>query len=88
MRKATMAFLTAGLLLASCTTAPGAVRGFQAPGGEAHWAMVGRSNDSTGWNRNVDNAIPGAPQYVAASADGSVIGFLYTDGSLRWFRTK
>ena len=56
-----------------------AVRGYQAPGG---WGMVAEQKVAV----QADIA-PGQSAYVGASADGSLMGFLTSDGTIRWYKT-
>jgi hypothetical protein len=57
-----------------------AVRGYQAPGG---WGMVAESKVAD----HADVA-PGASAYMGASADGSLMGFIFSDGTIRWYKTS
>jgi hypothetical protein len=56
-----------------------AVNGYQSPGG---WGMVAQQKvaDSA--------AIVGTSAYVGASADGSVMGFISADGTIRWYKAS
>ena len=57
-----------------------AVQGYQAPGG---WAVLAEQKVAS----SADVA-PGSGAYVGASADGSVIGFITSDGTIHWYRTS
>jgi hypothetical protein len=56
-----------------------AVRGFQAPGG---WGVFAEQRVAS----SADVA-PGSSAYMGASADGSVMGFITSDGTIHWYRT-
>ena len=74
----------AAVALAGCsaTQQPNgvAVRGYQAPGG---WAQVAEQRVAV----QADVA-PGQSAYMGASADGSLVGFLTSDGVIRWYQTS
>lgn len=71
------------LALAGCTATDQpngvAVRGYQAPGG---WGVLAEQKVAS----RADVA-PGTSAYVGASADGSVMGFITSDGTIHWYRT-
>ena len=75
--------IVAIIALAGCTRTDQpngvAVQGFQAPGG---WAVLAEQNVAS----SADVA-PGTAAYMGASADGSVIGFITSDGTIHWYRT-
>lgn len=71
----------AGLLASACASPPPVVRGFQAPGGATVVAQLRTSSDLTA------GMLPGSASYVGASVDGSLIGFLTSDGYVKWYRT-
>jgi hypothetical protein len=84
MRKVLVASIAAILALSACsaTDQPNgvAVRGYQAPGG---WGVVAQQKVAD----HADVA-PGTSAYMGASADGSLMGFIYSDGTIRWYRTS
>ena len=75
--------ILAAVALAGCTATnqPNgvAVNGYQAPGG---WGVVSEQKVASS-----ANVAPGTSSYVGASADGSVIGFITSDGMVHWYRT-
>lgn len=78
--------LAAGTLLAvaasGCTAQPAAVRGVEAPGGAHVVAQMAVGGSVT---QGMD---AGTASYVGASMDGSVMGFLGSDGEIRWYRVR
>ena len=84
MRKVLVTAVIAVIALVGCTQTnqPNgvAVRGFQAPGG---WGLLAEQKVAS----SVD--LGGAQSaYVGASADGSVMGFITSDGTIHWYRTS
>jgi outer membrane lipoprotein SlyB len=84
MRKLLMSVsIIAGVALAGCasTDQPNgvAVQGYQAPGG---WGVVAEQKVAV----QADVA-PGQSAYMGASADGSLVGFIFADGTVRWYKT-
>lgn len=84
MRKHVVAAsLLAAVALAGCaaTNQPNgvAVQGYQAPGG---WGVVAEQKVAV----QADVA-PGQSAYMGASADGSLVGFIFSDGTVRWYKT-
>ncbi len=75
--------IIAGVALAGCaaTDQPNgvAVQGYQAPGG---WGVVSEQKVAV----QADVA-PGQSAYMGASADGSLMGFIFSDGTVRWYKT-
>lgn len=57
-----------------------AVNGFQTPGG---WGIVAEQKVAV----QADVA-PGQSAYMGASADGSLMGFITSDGTVRWYKTS
>jgi outer membrane lipoprotein SlyB len=57
-----------------------AVQGYQAPGG---WGVVSEQKVAV----QADVA-PGQSAYMGASADGSLVGFIFSDGTVRWYRSS
>ena len=84
MRKLLVTSVIAIIALAGCTETgqPNgvAVRGFQAPGG---WGVLAEQKVAS--NADLGQA---ASAYMGASADGSVIGFITSDGVIHWYRTS
>jgi hypothetical protein len=82
MRKFLITSVIAVIAVVGCTQTnqPNgvAVQGFQAPGG---WGVFAEQKVAS----SVDLA-PGMSSYVGASADGSVIGFITSDGTIHWYR--
>ena len=82
MRKLLITSIVAIIALAGCTqTNPPngvAVQGVQAPGG---WGVFAEQKVAS----SVDLA-PGSSSYVGASADGSLMGFITSDGTIHWYR--
>jgi hypothetical protein len=83
MRKLLVSISIAGVALAGCaaTNQPNgvAVQGYQAPGG---WGVVAEQKVAV----QADVA-PGQSAYMGASADGSLVGFISSDGTVRWYKT-
>jgi hypothetical protein len=84
MRKLLVASVAAILALSACsaTEQPNgvAVRGYQAPGG---WNVVAQQKVAD----HADVA-PGSSAYMGMSADGSLVGFIFSDGTIKWYRTS
>jgi hypothetical protein len=84
MRKLLVTSVIAIVALAGCTQTnqPNgvAVRGYQAPGG---WGVLAEQKVA-----DRADVAPGSSAYVGASADGSVIGFITSDGVIHWYRTS
>ena len=84
MRKLVVASVIAIIALAGCsqTNQPNgvAVRGFQAPGG---WGVIAEQKVASS-----ANVAPAQSAYMGASADGSVMGFITSDGTVHWYRTS
>ena len=76
--------ILAAVALAGCaaTEQPNgvAVRGYQAPGG---WTQVSEQKVAV----QADVA-PGQSAYMGASADGSLMGFITSDGVIHWYKTS
>lgn len=76
--------ILAAVALAGCATTnqPNgvAVQGYQAPGG---WGVASAQKVAV----KADVA-PGQSAYMGASADGTLVGFISSDGTVRWFRTS
>jgi len=82
MRKMLGIGLVASLMLAGCTVQPGAVQGFQSGGGATVIATYrAASPDSLGMPA-------GTASYMGASVDGSLLGFIGSDGVIRWYRVR
>lgn len=83
MRRLLVTSVIAIIAFAGCTQTnqPNgvAVQGFQAPGG---WAVFAEQKVAS----SADVA-PGSSAYMGASADGSVMGFITSDGTIHWYRT-
>jgi outer membrane lipoprotein SlyB len=83
MRRLLLSTSIAAIALAGCvaTEQPNgvAVQGYQAPGG---WGVAYEQKVAV----QADVA-PGQSAYMGASADGSLMGFMYADGTIRWYRT-
>jgi hypothetical protein len=84
MRKLLITSIVAVMAFAGCTQTnqPNgvAVQGFQAPGG---WSVLAVQKVA----ESADVA-PGSSVYMGASADGSVMGFISSDGVIHWYRTS
>lgn len=85
MRKLLLsASIIAGVALAGCaaTNQPNgvAVQGYQAPGG---WGVVSEQKVAV-----QTDVAPGQSAYMGASADGSLVGFISSDGTVRWYKTS
>jgi hypothetical protein len=83
MRKLLVTSVIAIIALAGCsqTDQPNgvAVRGYQAPGG---WGVMAEQKVAS----SADVA-PSSSAYMGASVDGSVMGFITSDGTIHWYRT-
>ena len=77
------ATLIGALALTGCaaTNQPNgvAVQGYQSPGG---WGVLSEQKVAV----QADIA-PGQSAYMGASADGSLVGFIFSDGTVRWYKT-
>ena len=84
MRKLLVTSIVAIIALAGCTQTnqPNgvAVRGFQAPGG---WGLLAEQKVASGVDLGGSQSA-----YVGASADGSVMGFITSDGTIHWYKTS
>jgi hypothetical protein len=84
MRKLLITSIVAVMAFAGCTQTnqPNgvAVQGFQAPGG---WSVLAEQKVA----ESADVA-PGSSVYMGASADGSIMGFISSDGVIHWYRTS
>lgn len=84
MRKLLITSIVAVIAFAGCTQTnqPNgvAVQGFQAPGG---WSVLAEQKVA----ESADVA-PGSSMYMGASADGSIMGFITSDGVIHWYRTS
>ena len=84
MRKLLVTSVIAIIALAGCTQTDQpngvAVRGFQAPGG---WGLLAEQKVASSIDLGTATSA-----YVGASADGSVMGFITSDGTIHWYRTS
>ena len=84
MRKLLVTSVIAITAFAACTQTDQpngvAVRGFQAPGG---WGVLAEQKVASSADLG---QMPSA--YMGASADGSVIGFITSDGVIHWYRSS
>jgi hypothetical protein len=84
MRKLLITSIVAVMAFAGCTQTnqPNgvAVQGFQAPGG---WSVLAEQKVAES-----ADAAPGSSVYMGASADGSIMGFISSDGVIHWYRTS
>ncbi len=71
--------LAATMLTAACTTSPTAVRGIQSDPGGRPWSVAFEHRGAS------ESGVPASGTYMGASADGSYIGFIYPDGTIRWW---
>jgi len=84
VRKLLITSVIAIIAFAGCTQTDQpngvAVRGFQAPGG---WGLLAEQKVASSIDLGTATSA-----YVGASADGSVMGFITSDGTIHWYRTS